>query len=114
MTTVVTPPRGWVELVNLDEGTPVPLGLVVQLAHKFAPAHITDGLGEAVVLNHVLDLQALDTYDLVLAYELRRELVLVISASISNTCMDFGHLATCLLTALGAFVLLGKPTLSTG
>src|SRR6266581_527829 len=97
MSTVVAPLRGGVELVNLDEGTPIPLGLVVQLAYKFTPAHITDGFGEAMVLNHVLDLQALDTYDLVLAYELRRELVLVISASIGTTCMDFGHLATCLL-----------------
>ena len=114
MSTMVAPLRGGVELVDLDEDTPIPLGLVLQLAYKFTPTHITNGLGEAMVLNHVLDLQALDTYDLVLAYELRRELVLVISASIGTTCMDFGHLATCLLTALGAFVLLGKPALSTG
>src|SRR6266699_1373349 len=76
MSTVVAPLRGGVELVDLDEGTPIPLGLVVQLAYKFTPTHIIDGLGEAMVLNHVLDLQALDTYDLVLAYELRREAAL--------------------------------------
>ena len=92
MSTMVAPLRGGVELVDLDEGTPIPLGLVVQLAYKFTPTQIIDGLGEAMVLNHVLDLQALDTYDLVLAYELRRELVLVISASIGTTCMDLATL----------------------
>src|SRR5437764_4536853 len=46
--------------------------LVFQLAHELAPSHIADTLGQAVVLEHVLDRQALDAHHLVFADNTRR------------------------------------------
>jgi hypothetical protein len=50
-----------VPLVNLDKHTPVPGRLVFQLADKLPPSHIANRLGKRMVLDHVLDLQTLDT-----------------------------------------------------
>src|SRR5262249_23505155 len=48
-------------LVKGDEGTPVPGRFVLELAPQLAPAHLTDGLGERVGADQVLDRQRLDT-----------------------------------------------------
>src|SRR6184192_3997285 len=75
MTTIETALRGRIPLVNLDKGTSIPLSFVFELSHKLAPSHIRDGLSETVVFDHILDLKTLDAYDLVLTYDLGRELV---------------------------------------
>ena len=77
MSTVMTPFGRWVVFVNLDKCSVIPLRFVLQLAHELAPADITDRFGEMVVLHHILDLQTLETHDLVLAYDGRRKLLLV-------------------------------------
>ena len=88
MSTVMTPFGRWVVFVNLDKRSVIPLCFVLQLAHKLAPADITDRFGEMVVLHHILDLQTLDTHDLVLAYDGRRKLLLVVPASISDARVE--------------------------
>jgi hypothetical protein len=85
MTAIKAPFGRRVELVYLDKGTSIPPSFVFQLPHKLRPSHIRDSLSKLVVLDHILDLQALHTYDLVLTYDLSRELVLIISPSIGNT-----------------------------
>src|SRR5256885_14911726 len=92
MTTIETTLRGRIPLVNLDERSPIPLSFVFELSHKLAPSHIGDGLRQCVVLYHVLfaplarkqDVQTLNAYDLVLTYNLCRELVLIVTPPISN------------------------------
>ena len=103
-----------VKLVYLDEVTPIPLGFVLQLAHKLPPANITDGFRQAVVLQQVLDLQALETDRLVLTNELCRELVLIVTPSIGNSRMKTSDFHTRFCPVLTALFLLGKVTLGTG
>src|SRR6266566_7925071 len=109
MTTVETALRGRIPRVNLDERSPVPLSFVCELTHKLTPSHIRDGLGKCVVLYHVLDLQTLKAYDLVLTYNLCRELVLRVTSSISNPGVDTSDFQLCLASVLRALLLLGVP-----
>ncbi len=111
MTTIETAFGGGVELVDLDKGSAIPLGFVFQLANKLAPSHVTNSFGEAVVLDHVHDLQTLHAYDLVLSYELSREFVLIVPSSITDTSMYLCYLATGFVSVLRAFFLLRMPTL---
>jgi hypothetical protein len=111
MTTVKAAFGRGVPLVNFDESTPVPHRFVFQLPHELAPSHIGDGFGEAVVVDHVLDGQAFDAYDLVLAYDLGRELVLIVTASVGNTSVYSGNPTTRLVSILGAFALPGLRAL---
>ncbi len=114
MPTVMTAFGRGVELVDLDEGSSVPLGFVFQLADELTPAHITDGFSKAVVLHHILDLQAFNAYDLVLAYDGGRELVLIVTMPISYPSVDFGNFLACLSSVLRACFLPGQCALSTG
>src|SRR5436305_14309732 len=100
-----------VPLVNLDEGSSIPLCFVVQLSHKLTPSHIRDGLRETVVLDHILDRKALNTDHLVFVYQFGRELVLVVPPTVGNSFVDTSDLQTGLRTVLGAFVFLGMPPL---
>src|SRR5260370_15469721 len=103
--------RGWVAPVNFGKSTPVPRSFVLQLPDELTPAYIADRFCQGVVLDHVLDGQTLDTYDLVLAYDVDREFVLIVSSSISNPSMDTSNLATGFLTVLRPFLLLGLTAL---
>ena len=111
MTTVKTPFGRWIELVNLDKSPPIPGGFIFQLPDEFTPSHIRDGFSQAMVFDQVLDLQTLDTDRLVLTDQLCRELVLIITASITDTSMDASHLEPCFGAVLGTFFLLGKTAL---
>jgi len=95
----------WVELVNLDEGTPIPGRFVFQLPDKLRPPYVTDGLSQTVVSDHILDLQTLDAYDLVFAYGLGREFVLIVSSAVCNFFVDASNLQTSFCTVLGTFFL---------
>ncbi len=97
--------------VNLDKGSSVPVGFVLQLADKLAPSDITDRLCQRVVLDHILDRQALNANDLVFMDNACRELVLVISSSVVNTSMDFGDFQTGFVPILGALLFPGMLTL---
>ena len=61
--------------VNHDQRSPIPGRFVLQLAHQFSPAHITDCLGQRVIFQQVLDGQRLDTDRLVLTNQASRQLV---------------------------------------
>src|SRR5947207_195580 len=111
MTTIETALRGGIELINLDERSPIPLCFVCELSHKLAPSHIRDGLRKLVVLYHILDVQTLDAYDLVLTYDLCRELLLIVTPPISNPGVDSGYFQLSLPTVLRTFVLFRVPTL---
>jgi len=112
MATPEAPLRGRVELINLDKGTSVPLCFVFQLAHKFTPADITNGFTQLGVVYHILDLQTLHTYDLVLTYDASLELVLIVLSSIGNPSVKTSDLAPRFLSVLGTFFLLSKSSLS--
>jgi hypothetical protein len=102
MPTCMTALGGGGELVNLDQGAPIPASFVLQLADELTPPNVADGTGSAVVLHHLLDLQAFGAYDLVLAHEGARELVLLVPTSISYASVDCGHPVPCFGTVLGA------------
>ena len=114
MATVVTSLRGRVPLLNLDKGSPIPPGFVLQLADELPPTNITDGLGKRVILDHVLDRQILDAYRLVLTNNAGREFVLVVSSPIRYPGMETSDLETSLVAVLAALFLLGQPPLSLG
>src|SRR5579863_945208 len=103
--------RGGAPAINLYEGASVPAGLVLQLAHELSPTHIADTLGEAVVLEHVLDRQALDAHHLVFADNARRELVLVVPPPISDPGVDSGYSEPRPGTVPTAPLLPGEPPL---
>src|SRR2546428_9098908 len=112
MATIKASFGGGIELVNLDKRSSIPRSLVFQLPDKLTPTHVGDGFSQAVVLDHVLDLQTLDANRLVLTDQLCREFVLIITASIAYASVYSGNLETCLITVLGTFFLLGKTALS--
>jgi hypothetical protein len=89
----------------------VPLCFVLQLPDELTASHIGDGLGKAVIFDQVLDLQTLDADDLVLAYDLSRELVLRVTASIAYASVYPGNDVPGLCSVLGTFFLLGVPSL---
>src|SRR2546427_5804484 len=92
--------RRRVPTVNLDQGSSVPVGFVLQLPDELTPADITDSLSQCGVLDHVLDSQALDAHHLVFVDDAGTKLVLVVSSQVGDTSMDFGNFETCLLTVL--------------
>ena len=100
MTTVKAPFGGWIPLVNLDDGSSIPLCFVLQLPAQFTPSYIRDGFSQAVVFDHILDLQTLEAYDLVFAYDASRELVLIVSSPVCNLLMDAGNIETGFCTVL--------------
>src|ERR1700686_4745843 len=102
-----------VPAINLDHSTPVPLGLVFQLPHELAPTHVSDGRGKGGMLQHVLEGEALDHDRLVLTNEFRRELVLIITASIGDSSMDLGDTSPLFLAVRRIFFLTGKFALRT-
>jgi hypothetical protein len=114
MTTTMAPFRTGIELITLDKRSPIPASFVLKLADELTPSYVTDGFRQTVVFHLILDSQALDTYDLVLTYDVSRELVLIITASIGNSGMDTSHLAPCFLTVAGPLLFLGVLPLRTG
>ena len=77
MPTVKAPFGGRIELVDFDKGSPIPGRFVLKLPDQFTPSHVRDGFCQAVVFDHVLDLQTLNTDRLVFTDQLCRELVLI-------------------------------------
>src|SRR5713226_1457247 len=105
MSTVKAALGRWVPLVNLDQGPSIPGGFVFKLSDKLRPTHVTDGFCQAVVFDHILDLQALDTYDLAFAYDVSRELMLIVSSTVCNLLMEASNLKTSFCTVLRTFFL---------
>src|SRR2546430_2758149 len=100
-----------IPLVDLDQVPAIPCCLVFQLGHKFTPTHITNRFSQEVILDHVLDCQALDAYCLVLTNNASRELVLIIPSAITDMGMDASYLVTSFLTILAPLAFLGESSL---
>src|SRR5438128_3037076 len=98
------------ERINFEKPSAVPGRFVFELADELTPTNVMDRLGQAVVLDHVLDSQALDANRLVLAKNAGRELLLVVATAISNSCVDACDLPPGLLTIARPLFLLGKAT----
>jgi hypothetical protein len=45
----------WLPAINLDQCTSIPPRLVLKLAYKLSPSHISNALGKVTILYHVLD-----------------------------------------------------------
>src|SRR5690348_11529481 len=102
MPTDRTPLGTGIPAIDRYEGASVPGGLVLQLSEQFSPAYVGDGFRQAVILQHVLDGQRLDTDHLVLADEPGRQLVLKITPSVGNAGVDTSYLAPGFLLVLTA------------
>ncbi len=102
---------GGIPPIDFDEGSSIPLALILQLADKLAPSHITDRFCKAVIFDHVLDGQTLHTYHLVFVNDACRKGVLVVATTVIDTGMHTCNLAPCLLPILGALLFLSVPTL---
>src|SRR5712691_3460200 len=103
--------RRWVPLIDFDHGSSVPLALVFQLTDKLTPSDIVNSFSKLVILDHVLDCQALHAHHLVFVNKACTELMLVVSSAVSNASMNLGDFETCLLPVLRAFLFLGMPPL---
>src|SRR5437764_6803691 len=112
MTAIKTAFGGRVPLVDLDQGTPVPRGFVFQLLHKLTPSDIAYSFRKAVVLDHILDGKTLNAYDLVLAYDVCRELMQKITPSIDYPGMNACDFQLSETPVLGAFFLFRVSSLS--
>ena len=77
--------------VDHDQVAAVPLALVLHHGPQLPPARVGDGAGQAVVAEHVADLQVLDHDRLVLADESSRELVQVVTAAVGDPGVHPGH-----------------------
>ena len=118
MSTVRTALGRRIPLVNLDQGASVPLGFVLQLADKFTPTHIADGLGKGMVFEHVLDRETLDADCLEPCLggrqrvnDASRELLLVVPTAIPDLGMNASHFETSLRPVLTAFLCACKSAL---
>ena len=111
MTTVKAAFGRGIPLVDLDKGTPIPGRFVLKLSDQFRPPYVTDRFRQTVVLDHILDGQTLDAYDLVLTYDVSREFVLIVSSSIGNLFMDASDLEASFRTVAGTFFLFSTTAL---
>src|SRR5713101_6380659 len=101
--------RRWVPLINLDQGSSVPFGFVLELTDELTPSDITDRFCKAVVLDHVLDSQALHANHLVFVYDACTELVLIVPSPILDPGMDTSDFQAGFVAVLGAFLFPGMP-----
>ena len=106
MPTVKATFGGGIPLVDLDQVSPIPCCFVFELGHELTPTHVTDRFCKAVVLDHVLDSQALHANHLVFVYYACAELVLVISPAILDTSVDFGNFQPSFVSVLRSLLFL--------
>ncbi len=111
MPTVKATFGGGIPSVNLDQVPTIPCCFLFQLGHKLTPSDIADGFCKTVILDHVLDLQALNADRLVLTDQACRELMQEVTASLSDTGVYASYLFTSLDTVLATLVLPGVSSL---
>src|SRR5260370_9282669 len=101
----------WIPTVDFDESSSVPLRFILQLADKLTPSDITDRFCQAVIFDHILDSQTLYANHLVFVDDACGKFVLVVSATVIDTCMHTGNFAPCLLSILRTLLFPSVPTL---
>ena len=111
MLTVMTGLRRWEEPINLDQSASVPCGFIFELTNELSPSDITDGFGQTVVLNQILDCQTLNAYHLVFANDASRELVLVVTPTVIDTSMYTSYFQTGFVPVLRSLLLFCMPSL---
>ncbi len=111
MLAVMTRFAGGIPPIDFDEGSSVPLALVVQLANKLTPSDITDRFCQAVIFDHVFDGQTLHADHLVFVDDACTQFVLVVATTVMDTSMNTGNFAPRLLSVLGTLLFLCVPTL---
>src|SRR5947207_11742250 len=112
MSAVMAPFGGWIEFVDFDKNSTIPLRFVFELPNQFGPSYITDSLSKFVVLGHILDSQTLNAYHLVFMHNAGRELMLVVTPTVIDTGMHTGYFYSCFVSVFRALFLLRMPTLS--
>src|SRR6266852_1007675 len=111
MLALMTGFTGGIPPIDFDEGSSVPLALVVQLANKLTPSDITDRFCQAVIFDHVFDGQTLHADHLVFVDDACTQFVLVVATTVMYTSMNTGNFAPRLLSVLGTLLFLCVPTL---
>ena len=93
-----------IEPVNLDDGSTVPLGFVLQLTDQFVPATVGYRSCETMVLHHVLRGERFHADDLVLVNQLSGRLVQMVHPHVLNLLVDSRQLATKFHYPLGLLI----------
>ncbi len=78
--------------VNLDQFSPIPPTLVVQLSNQLAPPAIRNSQGKLLIFDHILNSQRLNRNCLIFAYQLSRGFVQEIFSRIRDFQVNFSDL----------------------
>lgn len=89
----------------MNELTPRPVGLVVELACQLTPVHATDGFGQMPVLDHILHRVAFKTDHLVLVDDLTGEFMKMFKPCVGDFGVALGHLLLRFGAIIRAFLL---------
>lgn len=100
--------------INLLDMATIPLTLVVEFPHKLRPASVANGLGKAMVLYHPLDIQVLNSNQLVRFYQLPAKLVSKVAALVGYLLVQLSHLQPGLIPAFTAFLSFAQLALVSG
>lgn len=106
--------RGRVEAVHLDQRSPVPRGLVGQLADQFSPSGVGDELAVPLGFQHPSHRQGLAAHRLVLTDQSSAQLVQEVLPRTAHGGMGTGHLEACLRPISGTLLFARQPTLLAG
>ncbi len=87
MTTATTALRAWIPLINLNDGSTVPLSFVDKLARELAPVDIANCFSEFSILGHVFYAQTFTANHLIIVYQLGSQFVGEVATTISNFCL---------------------------
>ena len=102
----------WKESVYLNQGTPSPIGLVLQLSDKLSPVGICDMFCQFWVFNHALHIQRFNAHNLVLVNECTGCLVGSIHPAVGYFGMNTGNLELCFGSVVAAFLLFSRGRLA--
>jgi hypothetical protein len=98
MTTMATALRTGEPLINFDQGAAIPLSLIFQLSHQFAPPSIADGQSQLTVFDHIFHGQRFHGDCLIFTNQPSRQLVQMVFATVGHLLVDFCHLASGLVS----------------
>src|SRR5579862_8253666 len=94
--------RARIEPVDLHEGAPIPLSLVLELSDELREGRVGEGSGEASIAKHPGHVEVLHHERLVFAHEGGRDLVVPVVSAIPNPGMGPSQSSPGLFTAIGA------------
>lgn len=92
------------ESINLHDGSPVPLSLILQLSGQFVPTAVRNRSCKAMVLHHVLHGKSFHADDLVFVNQFSGRLMQVIRPDILDLLVDSRQLVTKFHNPLGLLI----------